>query len=82
MSKKHQFVSENNEGKPIAEWIVSIFVILFAVLAYFGHITIATFGIAMLTAILGLQRAILKDKAVWKVRSVKFDTIICFMLSI
>lgn len=82
MSDKHPYVSENHEGKPVAEWIVVALVMLCALLALLGYTLAATAVLAVTAICTGLIRLILRERSPWKVRSVGFDSFIGIALGI
>jgi hypothetical protein len=74
--KHHPYVSEEEEGRPIVEWIVAGLVVLATVFAMLGHMLVATLTISGTAVIIGLMRIVLKARSPWKVRSVGFDAFI------
>ncbi|BDR54680.1 hypothetical protein KIMH_07910 [Bombiscardovia apis] len=75
-------VSERNEGRPIAEWIVAIVVALAAVLAAMGFTGVGIGLFALVSFCLAGLRLVLKERSPWKVRSVGFDFVVCLGLGI
>lgn len=78
----HIYVSEVEEGKPYAQWIVAAIVCVSAVLAFMGKTMAATVIIAATAIVLGIIRLIFTQKSPWKVRSVAFDSFISISLGI
>lgn len=81
-SKEHPIVSEQSEGKPVAEWMVCLVVLSATAFAAFGHTEIGIAVLASCSAILGCLRLTLQEKSPWKVRSVGFDSVMCIGLAI
>lgn len=72
----HPYVSEDHEGKPWFEWIVAAMVVIATVLSVLGHVKAATTVIAVTAIITGLIRLVMRERSLWKVRSVGFDAFI------
>lgn len=81
-SNNHIYVSEVKEGKPYAQWIVTIIVCVCAVLAFIGKIMAATVIISATAIILGIIRLIFSQRSPWKVRSIAFDSFISIALGL
>ncbi|KFI46566.1 hypothetical protein GA0061078_0314 [Bifidobacterium bohemicum] len=74
--KRHPYVSEEQEGKPVFEWIVAALVAIATSFAVMGHIRAATVIIALTAIIIGVFRLVLGQRSPWKARSVGFDAFI------
>lgn len=79
---EHPYVSEKSEGKPYAEWIVAIIVSISAILAFIGYATAAAAIVSVTAILLGIMRLIMRQRSLWKVRSVSFDAFISIALGI
>lgn len=79
---KFPYVSEAHEGKPWFEWCVAACVLVTAVLALFGQALAATIVLSVTAFITATVRLVLRHKSPWKVRSIAFDCIIGYALSI
>jgi nitrate reductase NapE component len=75
-------VSERDEGKPIAEWVVFVLVIVAAICAVLGYTGVGITILAACSAVLGALRLMLRENSPWKVRSITFDSLICFCLAV
>lgn len=79
---EHPYVSEKTEGNPYAEWIVALIVAISAVLAFIGYAMAATVVVSATAILLGIMRLIMRQRSLWKVRSVSFDAFISIALGI
>ena len=79
---EHPYVSEKTEGKPYTEWIVAIIVAISAILAFIGYAMAATVVVSATAIVLGIMRLIMRQRSLWKVRSVSFDAFISIALGI
>nr|WP_300768085.1 DUF3017 domain-containing protein [uncultured Bifidobacterium sp.] len=80
--RNHPFVTESHEGSPWFEWAVVLTATVATVLGFLGMTMEATAVFAVASIVCASLRIALRERSPWKVRSVRFDSIIGIALAI
>ena len=82
MSRKSPYVSDSTEGQPWFQWVMLSAIALVTLLAFLGHILIATILLSATAIVTGLMRLVLRERSPWKVRSVAVDATFSILIGI